>query len=105
MFAFILPDGSRKRRQGSGLKAKWYSIYRALRFFDRYGINELPKGESKEELQIRAYYNWLNNGKKHGQDHQDWFQAQRESLRNCPVEIHRAISISRQIIYKILYEK
>jgi hypothetical protein len=38
----------------------------------------LSKGPSPEEIQLRAYELFVENGCEHGRDRDDWLQAERE---------------------------
>jgi hypothetical protein len=97
------PDGSRKRRQGDNSKARWYAIYRAFRWSDRLGFTPVPCIElSQDDLELQAYFIWLNNGGGDGHDLADWLLAIKEDALNRPVEIHRAISIDRATIWRLL---
>jgi hypothetical protein len=35
-------DGSRKRRAGQSVKAKWYAYYRTIRQSNRFGLCVIP---------------------------------------------------------------
>jgi len=98
----LAPDGTRKRRHGDNIKARWYALSRTLRFADRFGFCPVALSESWDDIQTRAYFIWLNSGGNHGHDLDDILQAINEIQRNRPVEIHRAISLDRATIWRLL---
>ena len=36
---------------------------------------------SSKDVEVAAYYNWINRGCPHGDDQKDWFEAQKNTKK------------------------